>query len=119
MKTKIKLEIDYLYNLHLFLSLYSAVRCAVLTAPMEKTVKKTAAIVLMETAILPQESVSVTLASMGHSKSHLSHAQIKVILISRPVFINQWIILRVILNGLKMSKPLNKLQSAKQDTRND
>ncbi len=40
MKTKIKLEIDYLYNLHLFLSLYSAVRCAVLTAPMEKTVKR-------------------------------------------------------------------------------
>lgn len=88
METKIKFEIDHLHNLYLFLSLYSAVRCAVLMAPMEKTVKKTAAIVLMETAILPQESVSVTLASMGHSKSHLSHAQIKLILISRSVFIN-------------------------------
>ncbi len=75
MKTKLTFWIDYLYNLHLIFSLYSAVRCAVPTAPTEKTVKKTAAIVLMETAILPRESVSVTLASMGHSKSHLSHAQ--------------------------------------------
>jgi len=45
---------------------------------METTVKKTAATVLMETAILPQESVSVTLASMGHSKSrtYLGHLDI-------------------------------------------
>lgn len=44
-----------------------AVKYAVLMAPMAKTVRRIAAIVLMETVTSPQESVCVTLDFMGHT----------------------------------------------------